>query len=321
MMLELTEKRILLTGGRGFLGSTLQKKLESTGVVVHAPSKQQCDLTSRSEVEEVFTNIKPEVVIHAAGLLGGIEFSRRYPAEVFIDNLTMACNILRYSQKFNIEKLVNIGSACVYSDELDGPFKESDIISKPMHPSVQYYGFSKIALYLGGLAYNEQHGMRSIHLIPANLYGPGDKFDPDLSHVVSSMIPRFYHAMKISSESVECWGTGQTTREFLYIDDCADAIIKATKSYDQMKPLNIGSGKGIKVLEVANLIKKATGYKGKIIWNISKPDGAQYKVVDSNQINTELAWKPSTTFENGLEKTVRWFSKNYEKWLKNTTLV
>ena len=317
---NLRGKKILVTGGKGFLGSNLCKKFRENGAKVFAPSKKQLNLINLTNVEETFSSIMPDIVVHAAGLLGGIEFSRRYPADVFIQNLTMACNILFCSNKFKIKKLVNIGSACVYSDELDRPFKETDIMSKPMHPSVQYYGFSKIALYLGGIAYKEQSNMKSIHLIPANLYGPGDKFDPDLSHVVSSMIPKFYHAMKTNSESVECWGTGQTIREFLYIDDCADAIIKATMFYEKSKPLNIGLGQGLKILEVANLIKKVTGYQGKIIWDNSKPDGASYKVVDINKINAEIAWKPYTSFESGLEKTVAWFSKNYDKWLVNSTL-
>ena len=319
-IMNLEGRKVLVTGGQGFLGSNLCKKFKKAGAEVFAPSKKQLNLTNRTNVEEIFSSIMPDIVVHAAGFLGGIEFSRRYPADVFIQNLTMACNILFCSHKFKVKKLVNIGSACVYSDELNGPFKETDIMSKPMHPSVQYYGFSKIALYLGGLAYEEQSNMKSIHLIPANLYGPGDKFDPDLSHVVSSMIPKFYHAMKTGRERVECWGTGQTVREFLYIDDCADAVIKATQLYEKSKPLNIGQGKGLKILEVANLIKKVTGYNGEIIWDKSKPDGASYKVVDTNRINTELTWKPYTNFENGLEKTVAWFSKNYDKWLVNFTL-
>jgi GDP-L-fucose synthase len=266
-------------------------------------------------VERAFLEIKPDIVVHAAGFLGGINFSRLYPGDVFLKNLQIACNVLEMTRKHRVKKLVNIGSACVYSDQLKGPFKEEDMMALPMHPSVQYYGFSKQALYLGGRAFSEQFRQNSIHLVLTNLYGPGDKFDPELSHVVSSMIPKFYDAMKKGNPEVICWGSGNTVREFLYVEDCAEAILRATESYNNIEPLNIGVGEGITMRNLAELIKKVTKYDGKIVWDTSKPDGATYKVVDSSKAHAQLNWVPPTSFENGIRKTVSWFSEYYEKWL------
>ena len=311
----LDKKKIIITGGNGFLGKYLTTKFANAGYEVVALSRGQFDLTQREATERAFLEIKPDIVVHAAGFLGGINFSRLYPGDVFLKNLQMACNVLEMTRKYRVEKLVNIGSACVYSDQLKGPFQEEDMMALPMHPSVQYYGFSKQALYFGGRAFNEQFGQNSIHLVLANLYGPGDKFDPELSHVVSSMIPKFYHAMKKGDPEVICWGTGDTVREFLYVEDCAEAILLATKSYDNIEPLNIGMGEGITMRNLADLIKKVTKYDGKIVWDTSKPDGAAYKVIDSSKARTRLKWVPSISFEDGLRNTVNYFAEYYEEWI------
>ena len=306
--MELAGTRVLVTGGTGFLGKYLVEKFSERGAVVIAPRSADYDLVDREQVKSLFADTNPSIVVHAAGFLGGINFSRLYPAKVFLRNLQMACNILEMADSFGVSKLVNIGSACVYSDQLQGPFKEEDVLSLPMHESVRNYGFSKLALYLGGLAFQEQSALNAIHLIPANLYGPRDKFDPELSHVVSSMIPKFYEAKVTGAPSVQCWGTGSTIREFVYVEDCADAIVLATEKYDTPAPLNIGVGHGISIKELAETIKMAVGYTGEIDWDISKPDGAGYKVLDISRIQNELGWKPKTSFEAGMQKTVEWFA-------------
>ena len=306
--MELAGTRVLVTGGTGFLGKYLVEKFSERGAYVIAPRSADYDLVDREQVKSLFADTNPSIVVHAAGFLGGINFSRLYPAKVFLRNLQMACNILEMADSFGVSKLVNIGSACVYSDQLQGPFKEEDVLSLPMHESVRNYGFSNLALYLGGLAFQEQSALNVIHLIPANLYGPRDKFDPELSHVVSSMIPKFYEAKVTSAPSVQCWGTGSTIREFVYVEDCADAIVLATEKYDTPAPLNIGVGHGISIKELAETIKMAVGYTGEIDWDISKPDGAGYKVLDISRIQNELGWKPKTSFEAGMQKTVEWFA-------------
>ena len=306
--MELAGTRVLVTGGTGFLGKYLVEKFSERGAYVIAPRSADYDLVDREQVKSLFADTNPSIVVHAAGFLGGINFSRLYPAKVFLRNLQMACNILEMADSFGVSKLVNIGSACVYSDQLQGPFKEEDVLSLPMHESVRNYGFSKLALYLGGLAFQEQSALNVIHLIPANLYGPRDKFDPELSHVVSSMIPKFYEAKVTSAPSVQCWGTGSTIREFVYVEDCADAIVLATEKYDTPAPLNIGVGHGISIKELAETIKMAVGYTGEIDWDLSKPDGAGYKVLDISRIQNELGWKPKTSFEAGMQKTVEWFA-------------
>src|SRR3989338_8666962 len=227
-MNSLKAKKIFVTGGGGFLGKPLVERLGKAGAEVFSLSRAECDLTEKGAVERAFQDIRPDIVVHAAGFLGGVHFSRLYPGDVFLKNLQIACNVFEACRKYTVQKLVNIGSACVYSDKLEGPFKEEEMLKAPMHPSVQYYGFSKLALYYGGRAFKEQWGLNSIHLVLANLYGPADKFDPDLSHVVSSMIPKFYDAARKNRSEVVCWGTGKTIREFLYVEDCAEAVVRAT---------------------------------------------------------------------------------------------
>lgn len=312
--MNLQGKKVLLTGGHGFLGKYLTARFTDAGATVTAPTRAECDLTRREDVETAFVGSRPDVVVHAAGFLGGIHFSRLYPADVFLRNLQMTCHILEMANKYQVGKLVNIGSACVYSDQLQGPFKEADMLALPMHPSVAYYGFSKQALYFGGRAFSEQFDLNSIHLIPANLYGPGDKFDPQLSHVVSSMIPKFYDAAATGQPEVVCWGTGKTVREFLYVEDCADAVLRATERYDETEPLNLGVGTGMTMRELAELIAAVTGFKGKIVWDTSKPDGAMYKVVDTTRASARLDWTPRTSFEAGLRNTVSWFAQHYPQW-------
>lgn len=314
MRMNLSGKKVLITGGNGFLGRRLIDRFRRAGSEVSAPGRSECDLTRREAVDSVVAATRPDIVIHAAGFLGGIHFSRLYPADVFLRNLQMACNILETSAKHGVRKLVNIGSACVYSDQLEGPFRETEMMALPMHPSVQYYGFSKQALYLGGRAFKEQFKLNSIHLVLANLYGPADKFDPELSHVVSSMIPKFFHAAKTGQREVVCWGTGKTVREFLYVDDCADAVLRATERYDEVEPLNLGVGTGITIGELAELIRQATGFGGAIVWDTTKPDGAGYKVVDITKMRLRLDWSPATSFEEGLRKTVDWFAGHYADW-------
>jgi len=306
--MELAGTRVLVTGGTGFLGKYLVEKFSERGAVVIAPRSADYDLVDREQVKSLFADTNSSIVVHAAGFLGGINFSRLYPAKVFLRNLQMACNILEMADSFGVSKLVNIGSACVSSEQLQGPFKEEDVLSLPMHESVRNYGFSKLALYLGGLAFQEQSALNTIHLIPANLYGPRDKFDPELSHVVSSMIPKFYEAKVTGAPSVQCWGTGSTIREFVYVEDCADAIVLATEKYDTPVPLNIGVGHGISIKELAETIKMAVAYTGEIDWDLSKPDGAGYKVLDISRIQNELGWRPETSFEAGVQKTVEWFA-------------
>lgn len=313
--MNLTGKKIFITGGKGFLGQHLLGRFTEEGAEVFILGRDQCDLRDKPSVDRAFAKLQPDIVVHAAGFLGGVHFSRLYPAEVFLNNLQIGCNILEMSQKHKVKKLVNIGSACVYSDLLAGPFQEEEMMKARMHPSVQYYGFSKLALYLGGKAFKEQYGLTSIHLVLANLYGPGDKFDPELSHVVSSMIPRFYEAARKNLAEVVCWGTGKTIREFLYVEDCAEAIVLATKLHEEVEPLNVGVGEGITIKELAETIQEVTGFKGRIVWDTAVPDGAGYKVVDTAKMKSLLGWESTTSFEIGLQKTVDWFDQHYEEWL------
>lgn len=317
--MSVANSKVLITGGHGFLGGHLVKRFEGQCADIFYPKSSEYDLVDKESTVELLNRFKPDIIVHAAGFLGGIHFSRLYPADVFFKNLVMSCNILEASAKHDVKKLVNIGSACVYSDQLDGPFQEKDMLSLPMHPSVQFYGFSKQAQYYGAEAYRRQYGLQSIHLVPANLYGPDDKFDPELSHVISSLIPKFYRAMKDGHSEVVCWGSGNTVREFIFVEDCADAVFLATENYESPEALNIGVGEGTTIKKLAETIKSIVGFSGNIVWDRSKPDGASYKVLDARKIRQTLSWSPSTTLNDGLEKTISWFAQNYEKWVKKHT--
>lgn len=308
--------KVLITGGNGFLGSHIVKRFERQCADIFYPKSSEYDLVDYQSTIELLNRFKPDIIVHAAGFLGGIHFSRLYPADVFFKNLMMSCNILEASAKHGVKKLVNIGSACVYSDQLNGPFEEQDMLSLPMHPSVQFYGFSKQAQYYGADAYRQQYGLQSIHLVPANLYGPEDKFDPELSHVISSLIPKFYQAMKNGHSEVVCWGSGNTVREFVFVEDCADAVFLATESYESSGALNIGVGEGVTIKELAETIRSLVGFRGDIVWDRTKPDGASYKVLNAQKIKQNLGWSPSTSLHVGLEKTISWFAENYENWLE-----
>jgi GDP-L-fucose synthase len=305
--MEIRGRRVLISGGTGFLGQHLVRRFSEAGALVFAPPKREYDLTSSDAVELLLKHHRPSIVVHAAGDLGGIHYNRLYPARVFYNNLLMTLNVLEIARKAGVEKLVNIGSACAYPGSLTGPFREENLLDGPMHPSVHYYGLSKRALYLGAMAYAEQYGLRSIHLVLANLYGPGDKFDAELSHVISALVAKFVRAVENGEPEVVCWGTGTTMREFLFVEDCAEAVLRATQAYDSTEPLNIGVGSGVAIRDLVELIRGITAFPGRVVWDTTKPDGAMYKVLDISRMRKALEWEPATSFREGLRKTVDWY--------------
>jgi GDP-L-fucose synthase len=310
--MNLRNKKILVLGSNGFLGKRLCKLLDLKKIKHTKATRKNCNLINYNEIQRYLNLKKPDIVINCAAFVGGINFSRLYPYEVLFKNMSLSTNIINACTNSNVKKIVNISSACVYSDVLKGPFKEKQIWDKPMHASVKFYGLSKQYSFMAAEALAEQTKTKMINLIPANLFGPGDKFDQNLSHVASAMIAKLYNAKIKNKKSVEFYGSGETVREFLHVDDFAEAILLATKLYKDIEPLNIGNGTGLKIKNLFKIINSYIKYNGKIIWNRKYPDGAKYKVMDNKKMIEKLKWKPTIPFKIGISETIKEYSKNYE---------
>lgn len=311
--------KILITGANGFLGSWVKEKtsVHYPEAKIFSPSRQEVDLTDKESTVDYFKRVQPDLVIHTAAKVGGINYNRLYPADVFDANSRMALNVLLASHESGVKKLVNISSACAYPGYDDMDLKESNFLNGPMHESVEVYGFSKRALFLGARAYKKQHGLHSVNLVLTNLYGPRDTYDFDRAHVVSALIRRVAEAKKNNAPSITCWGTGKVIREFMYAEDAAEAILRAAKSYEDFnEPLNVGTGIGTSIKELVEAVVSITGYQGEVLWDTTKPEGTLRKVLDTVKMKKELQWEPPTSLEQGLSKTIKWFEENYEEALK-----
>lgn len=310
--MNLKNKKILVTGASGFLGGHIIEKLKKFDVQVLAPTRKELDLT-QDTCRDYFSNQRPNLVIHCAGSISGLLNILKNPAEIFDNNVRINLNALKFACEFGAEKLVNIGSTCAYPGDLStGYFREEEFLNGPMHGSVESYGFSKRAMYIGGKAYRQQFGFNSITLLLTNMYGPRDVFSIERSHVVSALIKKFVDAKLKNLPEVEVLGTGKAIREFLYVEDAADAIIKAAEIYDEDMPLNVGTGTETPIAELAQSIKEVSNYSGQIKWNTAGPDGALRKVSDISRIKSKLNWEPKYDLEMGLSKTIKWFEDNYE---------
>jgi GDP-L-fucose synthase len=298
---------VLVTGGAGFLGRHLVEQLRGRGARVAAPASREVDLTRPEAARALFAASRPEVVFHAAADVGGIGYNRIAPADIFRNNLLMAVHVLEAARRHPVRKLVMIGSACAYPGHVAGLMAEEQFEAGPMHESVEMYGFSKRAMYLGAKAYRQQYGLPSVFLILTNLYGPYDKYDPGESHVVAALVRKFVEARHEGSPEVVCWGTGRPTREFMYVTDCAAAILRAAERYDDPLPLNIGTGIGTTIRELAETLKAVTGFSGSIGWDATMPDGAMCKVLDIRRMRAALQPEPPTPLNEGLAKTVDWY--------------
>lgn len=311
--MNLKNKKILITGGSGFLGGHIIEKLKKFNAIILAPRHKELDLTQEKSCKNYFLTHRPHVIIHCAGSISGLLNILKNPAEIFDNNLRININVLKFAHEFNVGKLVNIGSTCAYPGELPtGYYVEEEFLNGPMHASVESYGFSKRAMYIGGKAYRQQFGLNSITLLLTNMYGPKDVFSLERAHVVSALIKKFVDAKVQNEPSVEVLGTGQAIREFLYVEDAADAIIKATQQYNEDMPLNVGTGIETPIADLAKSIKEISRYSGKIAWNTKASDGALRKVSDISRIKKQLKWKPKYDLKKGLTKTIAWFEDNYE---------
>jgi GDP-L-fucose synthase len=307
-----SDKRVTVTGGAGFLGQHLVKRLESYGAKVFVPRQRDYNLTSLDACLKCLLEHPADVLFHAAAYYGGIGINQTQPATLYYSNLVMGANLMEAARLVKVNKFVAIGTACSYPGYLEGHLKEDDLWSGPCHASVVNYGLTKKMMAVQAQAYKRQYGLDSIHLILTNLYGPGDSYNPDRSHVVAALVRKWVEADLAKAPSIEVWGTGKPVREFIYVEDCADAIVLAAETYDDAAtPLNIGTGIGTSIKELTETINEVSGYKGKLVWNTDKPDGAPFKVLDVTRMKSALGgWTAPTSLHDGLAKTIAWYRAN-----------
>lgn len=302
---------ILVTGGTGFLGKAVCVNMHSLGMV-HAVNSSMYNLMSYQETEKMYLDIKPNIVIHLAATVGGIVANKANPGLFIENNLVMGCNVISLAKKYNVDKFVMIGTVCSYPKYCPIPFKEENIWDGYPEETNAPYGIAKKTLIQMIQSYHDQYGFNGINLIPVNMYGPNDNFNPDSSHVIPALILKFQNAIKHHADKVEIWGTGNASREFLYVDDCADAIKSAVINYDKPDIINIGTGKEISIKDLAIKIKNAMGYDGTIYFNDNYPDGQPRRCLDISRSRTLLDWKPQISLDEGLKKTIEWYRKYYE---------
>jgi GDP-L-fucose synthase len=308
---ELSAKRILLTGGSGFLGRHVEAALRAQGArEIIVPRKAQYDLTQEEAVARVYRDHHPDVVIHLAAIVGGIGANRENPGQFFYDNLMMGTQLLEYARRSGVEKFVGIGTICSYPKHTPVPFREDDLWNGYPEETNAPYGLAKKMLLVQGQAYRAQYGFNAIHLLPVNLYGPGDNFDPASSHVIPALMLKCQQAIDSGASEIVCWGDGSPTREFLFVEDCAEAIAAATRLYDGPEPVNVGAGFEISIKDLAELIAELMGFEGEIRWDVSKPNGQPRRCLDVSRAEKAFGFRARTDFHSGLEKTIRWYRES-----------
>ena len=295
------DKLIYVAGHNGMVGCAIVRKLRSLGHENFIlKSSNELDLRNSAAVEEFFQNEKPEIVYLAAAKVGGILANMRYPADFLFDNLAIASNVIRASHKYGVEKLLFLGSSCIYPKHAQQPISESSLLTGELEPTNEQYALAKIAGIKMCEAYRAQHGCNFISAMPTNLYGPGDNYHPENSHVLPSFIRRFHEAKSKGFSEVVCWGSGEPMREFLHVDDLAEACVFLMDNYDEEGWVNIGTGSDLRIKDLAKLVAEVVGYKGTIKWDTSKPDGTPRKLLNVGLVNS-LGWKASIDLRKGLE--------------------
>lgn len=309
-MMELKGKRIVVTGGAGFLGQHVVQALRERGCKeIVFPRRSQYDLTREVVVAQLYRDLRPEVVIHLAAAVGGIGANRANPGRFFYENLVMGAMLMEYSQRAGVEKFVGVGTVCAYPKFTSVPFREEDLWNGYPEETNAPYGLAKKMLLVQGQAYRQQYGFNSIHLILVNLYGPGDSFDLESSHVIPAIIRKCLQAIERGETKIVCWGDGTPTREFLYVEDCAEAIVLAVERYDGADPVNIGAGFEISVKKLVELIAELSGFQGQILWDTSKPNGQPRRCLDTSRAWELFGFRAKTNFREGLLRTIQWYKE------------
>jgi GDP-L-fucose synthase len=312
--MDVSKKRVLITGGSGFLGRHVVSAFERRGyrdvVVVR---KAQYDLTREPDVQRLFSEKRPQVVVHLAAVVGGIGANREAPGRFFYENVMMGALTMEHARLAGVEKFVGIGTICAYPKLAPIPFLERDLWNGYPEETNAPYGIAKKMLLVQGQAYREQYGFDAIHLLPVNLYGPHDNFDPSSSHVIPALVRKCFEAVEAGAGDVVCWGTGNATREFLYVEDCAEGIVLAAERYDQPDPVNLGAGFEISIRDLAELVAELTGFRGRLVFDRTKPDGQPRRSLDVTRARSLFGFSATTDFRAGLKRTVEWYKAERAK--------
>jgi GDP-L-fucose synthase len=298
---------VVVTGGGGFLGSHLVERLEADGNEVFVARRRDYDLTVADDVARLFADAQPQTVIHLAAEVGGIGANRANPGRYWYANLMMGAHVIEQSRLAGLAKLVLAGTICAYPKFAPVPFKEDDLWNGYPEETNAPYGVAKKALLVGAQSYREQYGLNAIYLLPVNLYGPRDNFNLETSHVIPALIRKMVDAQERGEHEVVLWGTGEPTREFLFVDDCVDGILLATERYDGAEPVNLGTGEEIRIRDLAELIGELTGFEGELVWDATKPDGQPRRKLDTTRAEEQFGFHAATGLRDGLERTIAWY--------------
>src|SRR5438445_3645412 len=301
-------KRVVVTGGAGFLGSFVVEKLGERGCgEVFVPRSKDYNLVQMEAVQHLYVDTRPEIVIHLAALVGGIGANRANPGKFFYDNLVMGAQLMEVGRQVGLEKFVGVGTVCAYPKFAPVPFREDDLWNGYPEETNAPYGMAKKMLLVQSQAYRQQYGFNSIVLFPVNLYGPRDNFDLQTSHVIPALIRKCLEAKRRDASNIEVWGDGSPTREFLYVEDAAEGICLAAERYDSSEPVNLGSGMEINIKDLVHTIKRMTGFTGEIIWDTTKPNGQPRRSLDTSRAEKHFGFRAKTSFEEGLRRTIEWY--------------
>ena len=306
-MRDLKGKRIVVTGGAGFLGSFVVEKLNERGATVFVPRSKDYDLVQIEACRRLYKDARPDIVVHLAAKVGGIGANRENPGSFFYENLMMGVQLMEEGRLYGLGKFVALGTICAYPKFTPVPFREEELWNGYPEETNAPYGLAKKMLLVQSQAYRAQWGFNSVYLLPVNLYGPRDNFDPASSHVIPALIKKCFDAMDASESTITVWGTGKATREFLYAEDAAEGIVLATERYEKSEPVNLGAGFEISIRDLVTLIAKLTGFTGEIQWDATKPDGQPRRCLDTSRAKEEFGFAAKTTFEEGLKATIDWY--------------
>jgi GDP-L-fucose synthase len=302
-------KKVVVTGGAGFLGRFLVQKLRDAGAEVFVPRSKDYDLVRNEHVIRLLEDARPEMVIHLAAVVGGIGHNQKNPGRFFYDHLMMGVQLIEQSRLHDVKKFVATGTVCAYPKFTPVPFKEDDIWNGYPEETNAPYGLAKKMMLVQSQSYREQYGFNSIFLLPANLFGPFDNFDLETSHVIPALIRKCVEARRGGAEYIEAWGSGGVSREFLYVEDCAEGIFRAAAAYDESLPVNLGNGREVMIRELVELIAKLTGFEGEIRWQASRPDGQPRRRLDVTRALEKFGFRAQTSLEDGLRRTIDWYEE------------